>query len=100
MFLVLLVLLNLKLGSTDISLREIADVLGRGFSGAGDAGGAGSGVTGGGSAGAGSGIVSGSGDSGAYGSAAISMNYDIIWNIRLPRILAGVMLGGALAISG
>lgn len=26
--------------------------------------------------------------------------YDILWNIRLPRILAGVMLGGALSVSG
>lgn len=26
--------------------------------------------------------------------------YDILWNIRMPRILAGVMLGGALSVSG
>lgn len=26
--------------------------------------------------------------------------YDILWNIRLPRILAGVLLGGALSVSG
>ena len=28
------------------------------------------------------------------------MNYDIVWNIRLPRILSGIMLGGALSVSG
>ncbi len=93
--LVLLVLLNLKLGSTDITLREIVNVLGRGFSESGDAG-----ATGGYGVGAGAGGIGGSTDADAYGSVGISMNYDIIWNIRLPRILTGIILGGALAISG
>lgn len=29
-----------------------------------------------------------------------STAYDIVYNIRLPRILAGILLGGALSISG
>ena len=29
-----------------------------------------------------------------------AMNHSIIWNIRLPRILAAVLLGGGLALSG
>lgn len=86
--LVLLVLLNLKLGSTDISLREVLDVLGRGLSG--------SGGDSAGSAGA-IGAIEGSG---ADDGITNGISYDIIWNIRLPRILTGVMLGGALAISG
>ena len=32
--------------------------------------------------------------------AAGSLNADIVWNIRLPRILATVILGGALSVSG
>lgn len=28
------------------------------------------------------------------------MNYNIVWNIRLPRILAAILLGGALSVSG
>ena len=27
-------------------------------------------------------------------------SYQIVWNIRLPRILSGILLGGALAVSG
>ena len=57
----LLAVLNLCLGSTAISLREIGHLL------------------------------RGSEESTAY---------DIVYNIRLPRILAGLLLGGALSISG
>ena len=57
----LLAVLNLCLGSSAISLREIGHLL------------------------------RGSGESTAY---------DIVYNIRLPRILAGILLGGALSISG
>ena len=57
----LLAVLNLCLGSSAISLREIGHIL------------------------------RGSGESTAY---------DIVYNIRLPRILAGILLGGALSISG
>ena len=34
------------------------------------------------------------------GDAADKTAYGIVWNIRLPRILASVILGGALAVSG
>ena len=57
----LLAVLNLCLGSSATSLREIGHLL------------------------------RGSGESTAY---------DIVYNIRLPRILAGILLGGALSISG
>ena len=29
-----------------------------------------------------------------------SMNYEIVWNIRLPRLIAAALLGGALALAG
>lgn len=29
-----------------------------------------------------------------------STNYNIVWNLRLPRILAAILLGGALSVSG
>lgn len=32
--------------------------------------------------------------------AANSTNYNIVWNLRLPRILAAILLGGALSVSG
>jgi len=35
-----------------------------------------------------------------FGGNSESMNGRIIWNIRLPRILAAVILGGALSVSG
>lgn len=35
-----------------------------------------------------------------FGGGAESMNGRIIWDIRLPRILAAVILGGALSVSG
>lgn len=31
---------------------------------------------------------------------ANNMNYNIVWNLRLPRILAAILLGGALSVSG
>ena len=31
---------------------------------------------------------------------ADSMEYYIVWNIRVPRILAALLVGGALALSG
>jgi len=31
---------------------------------------------------------------------AARTNYNIVWNIRLPRILAAILLGGALSVSG
>ena len=35
-----------------------------------------------------------------FGPASDGTNYGIVWNIRLPRILAAVLLGGALSVSG
>ena len=29
-----------------------------------------------------------------------SMNYQVIWSIRLPRLIAAALLGGALALAG
>ncbi len=34
------------------------------------------------------------------GSLKEGASYQILWNIRLPRILSGILLGGALAVSG
>ncbi|MBQ9004128.1 MAG: iron ABC transporter permease [Eggerthellaceae bacterium] len=34
------------------------------------------------------------------GSGADSTNYQVIWSIRLPRLIAAALLGGALALSG
>ena len=35
-----------------------------------------------------------------FGQAADSTNYQVIWSIRLPRLIAAALLGGALALSG
>lgn len=35
-----------------------------------------------------------------FGPASDSASYGIVWNIRLPRILAAAILGGALSLSG
>ncbi|MGN1026823.1 MAG: FecCD family ABC transporter permease [Faecousia sp.] len=35
-----------------------------------------------------------------FGPSSNSTEYGIVWNIRLPRILAAVILGGALSVSG
>lgn len=59
---VLLILLNIKLGSVDVSVKDIIDIL---FRGSGN-----------------------------------ETNYNIIWKVRLPRMMASIILGGALALSG
>ena len=35
-----------------------------------------------------------------FGQGAESTNYQVIWSIRLPRLIAAALLGGALALSG
>ena len=37
---------------------------------------------------------------GAGGDPALETAYDILWKIRLPRLLAAAILGGALSVSG
>lgn len=67
---ILLFFWSIAAGSVDISFRETLDIL---FTG---------------------------GDQGFSGSADGNMNRDIIWKIRLPRVIASAVLGGALALSG
>ena len=58
----LLILLNIKLGSVDVSVKDIINIL---FHGSGN-----------------------------------ETDYNIIWKVRLPRMMASIILGGALALSG
>ena len=59
---VVLLLLNVGIGSVNISVGEILPIV--------------------------------------FGKDAGSIGYDIIWKVRMPRMVAGVILGGALALSG
>jgi iron complex transport system permease protein len=63
-FLIILILLNIRLGSVTIGIKDIVKIL-----------------------------VNQSGS-------IPDTNYDIIWKVRLPRMIAAVILGGALALSG
>ena len=58
----LLILLNIKLGSVDVSVKDIINIL---FHGSGN-----------------------------------ETDYNIIWKVRLPRMMSSIILGGALALSG
>ncbi len=59
---VVLLLLNIKLGSVDVSVKDIIKIL--------------------------------------FNRGGNDADYSIIWKVRLPRIAAGIILGGALTLSG
>lgn len=74
LLLLLLVMWNISSGSVNLSLAEIGKVLKAGFSGQ---------------------------NLSQYGiEGNLVTAYSVIWNIRMPRLLAAFLLGGALSVSG